>query len=835
MNPDRSPPKTPTRRPFQERTHSANIRVVPYTPPRLVSAASSDRNDSGGYANVYSRTPLPTQPAHFLPPAGAILQGSSNALVKTPEGVSEPATPAPGNKSPPRPHQSRPQSGQPVSTDIDVTPKAKRRLVVALNPGLKTFKVLQDNLVHTNEFQTEDDGQRSLRSVRSVRSLRSLASPTASQSSHERTSSDLAQGIDTSIRSPSSCRPESTAASSTTSLSLIKTTPLADDHITSSPWNYGLVGGLRKVAKSPDLKQKAIASPDLLPSLPETSDDTKAAHELSTKASFQSTATIDSVISSDPSNYQVYGSSSPPYPLIHPPSSRGSDHPPFDNSSIPESDVEDSLNTHSETASNPNYQVFGASSPVSGSQASVIHHQIAPSESSGNTNYQVLGYSSSPVSSELDLSNYQVYGDPSPSTSQVALTSQRANYSQDSLVVPPLRPRSKRSTEGFGYYKQRSRESLRTGSFTSITSVLSQEAFRAVLTSASVVNLQIPLKSEGSSAWANPLALHPARAPMQAHPHQWSSQLSTVPSESDGATDRGSRSFSEVSAFSGSQGRRGSTNYSHNRQMPSISSSLQRQEEARSNHYSDDLEYPQPAYAREGQRMTTGSPIRVVEDQDEYGDGLTDMRNMRWGPDLRSRSSRNRLSNLYSLSSGDDGRTNTMRSTASSRSNSLLANSIPAWARLYYGSGERRYLGVNASGSEISSMSRRSSYRDDSNSPNTSNFALNIHSPRRRPREINPNNGRPQTGDSMLISPYPELGSDGVLIPGNYRSKWRTSSIWSPHLGVDRRATSRRMTVWDGAPSINFSTETGMFGRRNRQLVMFIVGFIFPFGKFRPP
>jgi len=52
------------------------------------------------------------------------------------------------------------------------------------------------------------------------------------------------------------------------------------------------------------------------------------------------------------------------------------------------------------------------------------------------------------------------------------------------------------------------------------------------------------------------------------------------------------------------------------------------------------------------------------------------------------------------------------------------------------------------------------------------------------------------------------------------------SSIWSPHLRLDRRATRR--SVWE-PPSVNWSTEGGWFGRRNVQIVMFIVGFIFPF------
>src|SRR5450432_4600434 len=57
-----SPTRTP-RRALHERSDSetnilAKVRLVPYTPPRLPA-----NND-----DLYSRTPLPTLPSHFLPP-----------------------------------------------------------------------------------------------------------------------------------------------------------------------------------------------------------------------------------------------------------------------------------------------------------------------------------------------------------------------------------------------------------------------------------------------------------------------------------------------------------------------------------------------------------------------------------------------------------------------------------------------------------------------------------------------------------------------------------------------------------------------------------------------
>ena len=178
-----------------------------------------------------------------------------------------------------------------------------------------------------------------------------------------------------------------------------------------------------------------------------------------------------------------------------------------------------------------------------------------------------------------------------------------------------------------------------------------------------------------------------------------------------------------------------------------------------------------------------------------------------------------------------------MKSSASSRANSLLVSTIPTWARLYYGSGERRLLsrdGRPASSVE-GSHSRMNSFR--SGSPNTDHFPLSIYSPRRRPRE---HQGE-DTRNSLEIHQNPRRDSRGRIVNeregarGRQRLRtWSMGSIWSPHLRHDRRATRR--SVWV-PPSVTWSTEGKAFGRRNIQVVMFIGGFLFPFGmsRFSPP
>jgi hypothetical protein len=139
-------------------------------------------------------------------------------------------------------------------------------------------------------------------------------------------------------------------------------------------------------------------------------------------------------------------------------------------------------------------------------------------------------------------------------------------------------------------------------------------------------------------------------------------------------------------------------------------------------------------------------------------------------------------------------------------------------------------LGAPGSSVEDFGSSRpASSFR--SGSPDTANFPLSIYSPRRRPRETDAHGRRGSFSGSMEITHVPELRSDGSLIYNHrYNRRVRTSSIWSPHLRHDRRAI--RTSVWE-PPSVNWSTESGVFGRRNRQIVMFITGFIFPFCEFQ--
>ncbi len=428
-------------------------------------------------------------------------------------------------------------------------------------------------------------------------------------------------------------------------------THLPEDPAAASPWNYRLVGGLRKVPTTPDKGKQpaysttsASSSETQLAALPEASardtdsDDTSAGQETPTrtvvpKASFASIQTIETI------------------------------------------------------AEEPNYKVYGQGFVAQESSDSLVFTSASPS------NWELLGQSSpappvpssSPPTSHDGNENYVVHGAPSvsPSSSLVTVSKKpRPVYSRESLVVAPLRPARKKSYERFGYYKQRSRETLRsrTGSVQSLKSlssiITSQDPAQVLLTTPGLLNLgtsssnqrfpwSVPTRPGSSSSIPSPISLTPRpSAPMlPSQPHQWSSQLSTVISESEGGSDLG-RSISPLSDGPGHHHRRSSTGWvssMHSRQMASMSSSLGGQlDEIVTTSASDSLEPPEPTYARAGP-----SQIRMVRDQDEHGDGLAD---------LDHRPSKTGLAALFA-----NGSSRNLHSSGS-RANSFTS-SIPAWAR----------------------------------------------------------------------------------------------------------------------------------------------------------
>ncbi|WYZ40338.1 hypothetical protein EsH8_IV_000679 [Colletotrichum jinshuiense] len=858
-SPSRGSPSRSQRRPLHERSKSQSnslaIRVVPYSPPRPIdknrdstASASSSRtptsttallspNPSGhdhtssswaddrsasrasdrySHRRSYSSSTVTSvfSPASStFPLVAAKDRGVSGSKLRSDSSTrdqSSPTTPVPATP----PHQTdisrvnaRSRSSQYHDDDDEsATPSAKRPLsrrrnLITINADGKTFSLLPQ-------------GQRG----RSQGDYHTSKPPTLSLStstSHERLSDAFSE-----------YRPSSTVTSlpdqsfSSTLTPASSTTQLAGDHIastagsSSSPWNYRMVGGLRKVPNTPDLKQKQkstlhYGAPDLAPSYPSSPSGSGLAplpeapagespspsdpHDLQTKTSFQSSVTASTA--SEKTNYKVYGSNSPPA-----------------------TDTESVLHAPSTTSETTNYRVYGSSPPP----APESEGSLQP-PSSSHSNYEILGRSSPPEPSSAERSppktadsdqNYVLHGASSPAPSSLASSRRsrfRPEYSQESLLVAPLKPqkKKKRSNERFGYYKSRSRESLRrAASVKSISSALTLEAAQSFLASPAAFYRSRVLAGSPKrqpDARVAPTVTAPVKAHMNPPSHQWSSQLSTVISESEEGSEPPSRSVSPWSA----PGRRSSAPLSsHSRQMLSISSSLAANEERSLSHsrsFTDSLERPQATHSR-------GNTLRLVSDQDEHGDGLTELHQ------LHQRPSRTRLSNFFSSASSDRN----LHSSNSSRANSLNSASIPAWARFYYGSGERRFLASSSDSMMSDPNESRPPSSFQSRSPSAEHLPLSIYSPRRRPREVNPANPRPVSDvGSMEISqaPLQDTQMRSVL-------RKKTSSIWSPHLRRDQRAG--RYSIWE-PPSMTWSAESSLLGKRNMQVVLFALGFIFPF------
>ncbi|KAL1862471.1 hypothetical protein Daus18300_008568 [Diaporthe australafricana] len=577
---------------------------------------------------------------------------------------------------------------------------------------------------------------------------------------------------------------------------------------------------------------------------------------LQTQSSFLS---IQSGVSStsDNTNYRVYGPSSPVLPPVP-----EAETPQESNQLRPAHSFLSAVSNNSEAA---NWQIYGRTSPAtlasvesfsppspSGSYAPLLR---SPSPPAGPSRYAQEEEGGRPVTSDND-ENYVVHGDPTPDPSPnrspdasppgTAVRPSQAGYSQGSSAAEQPQLRRQSSSEGLGYYRSRSRsiENLRPKkswrSGTSVSSIINEDAEdffagQAFLNEpagqweppsvAGPSERQRQLdeqrererqRAEERASWAEDTE---GQAPMAlpTTPHQWSSQLSTVMSETEpGSSGGGTRSASLASGSQqGSHGRRSSRGWSsHSRQMLSISSSLAAELEnaSRSRSDSDPVERPSPVFnPRAGFHG-------AVRDHDEDGDGLADLQQ------ITPRPSRQRLSDFFASSNSSERNLHSSHSSQS-RSSSLNSNSIPAWAKVYYGSGERKFL-RNMSISSMSDLGgSRPASAQNSGSPTTDHFPLGIYSPRRRPHEARPDSAaqRLSTAGSMDIEPAPAQEEMGIR-----RGLRRiTSSVWSPHLRRDVRARDR-YSVWD-PPSVSWSAESGMFGRRNAQVVLFVFGFIFPF------
>ncbi|KAL4723745.1 hypothetical protein ACLX1H_009389 [Fusarium chlamydosporum] len=531
----------------------------------------------------------------------------------------------------------------------------------------------------------------------------------------------------------------------------------------SSPWNYRLFGGLRKVPKTPDVKQKQPQTEDVppelpLPPLPEVDlpvpEAGPSSKWLNEKTSFHSSSSDQTRTTvSERTNFKTYGQSSPVNVA--------------DLRSLPPSSI------HS------NIELIG---DPSSAEASLYASTRPPT---GDSNVNFITHGSHSASSSIVAVRHRV----------------QPEFSQESLVVAPLQPRKRRSSDTFALARARSRETIRSrsASITSLSTIFTQEATRALFVGPPTI-----LQHAGPS-WQD-LQNRP-----QSRPHQWSGQLSTVMSESEGGS---SEPASRALSLSSVPRRRGSDHSKHVLSMTSslfgleehIESPSQSRGTTPSHSRNNSLEPPSATYARHSARDPATGTIRLVRDHDEDGDGLADLEV------LHHRPSRTRMGRFLSSYASD----RSLRSTASFNA------AVPAWAKVYYGSGERKWLAAQPSMESMydSDFNETELHEPQlSRSPSQDTNAPNLRNPRRRPRDLYPR--QHSNAGSVDITAVPAHPVMAVV----RNIKKQTSSIWSPHLARDRRPVQH--SIWQ-PPASEWEARSELTGRRNAQVTMFVVGFIFP-------
>ena len=210
------------------------------------------------------------------------------------------------------------------------------------------------------------------------------------------------------------------------------------------------------------------------------------------------------------------------------------------------------------------------------------------------------------------------------------------------------------------------------------------------------------------------------------------------------------------------------------------------------------LHLPAPPPVR--QRDVTGSTIRVVHERKNRA------------LDLPTTIPGSRDSEPITPNA-PEGRKSVVVTRPGSRA-SFFRDSIPAWAKAYY-----------ARPGTSSSISKNG--QDHRTSASTDDNSLNIDRLRNRAPRSNFIMDRRISGLSMHPTRPQSLDLAGIRGP----SRRRISPTRSPHLWHDRASLGRRRSLFM-APSVDEQAEGYALTKRNVQIVLFALGFIFPPGWF---
>ncbi|PFH56300.1 hypothetical protein XA68_16757 [Ophiocordyceps unilateralis] len=325
----------------------------------------------------------------------------------------------------------------------------------------------------------------------------------------------------------------------------------------------------------------------------------------------------------------------------------------------------------------------------------------------------------------------------------------RSEFSRESLLVPPLRPPGESAEARLALSTSRSQDSFRAASLSSSVSAIIEEATCSVLFGATAV--RVPIRSPGQSTARRLFLSHGSgrSRPSSSRQPQCSAASAIGGRDEDISSNSRWQSHAVCSRSTSAIGRRRSQS---GRGAGVYSGSTELGDECNrlANTSGEYLVEPMPVYRKASSREPNNSTVRLIWNQDEHGDGLADLEKLH-----HHHPSRSIMYSLFTNCSSDRN----LQSSSSSRSNSISHSSIPAWAKLYYGSGERRFLASALSSdsllSDLNGRSRASSFL--SMSPSADRFPAVIQSPRRRPFQANSQ----QRHDDMatreleyLVSPF---------------------------------------------------------------------------------
>lgn len=473
---------------------------------------------------------------------------------------------------------------------------------------------------------------------------------------------------------------------------------------------------------------------------------------------------------------------------------------------------EKGLEVLEEEASHPQRPTIRAVTPsISSGGDSVEGHALTPRASAAS-----LASTASADSVPSNRSNHQRN---SSSTSQHLSKGHKQTLSSGSHKkqastsnTAPKRLISKESIESFAYSDTSySTDHRRTSSHPSPTL---HEARQASFTSAVRVHYPIVRAPSSSSLYAeshNFPNITSRMNPRTSQVHHWSSQLSTIPSESE----RGSRSIERhsqsVSGRSHSQDDQAGTGRAfvpRRRRSQTITSVSSSDNVSSDNFTESSVVVPLPLF----------SPITRPSNDDRNSDELHDTISPLQSPPLRNKSSFLRRYDSNSRSSSSLPSSSRPSSSQSNVSTFKLRESLPAWARVYYRRGERSSLGAPDTSTESTDSIRIPTAQSGrTNTPSETNFPLSIYRPRNRPHAHMSNR------DSMAISEGP-IEQDIYVIGAPRR---HVTEQFTPRLRLDRRSQAQ-LSAWK-APSFDESLTSLFFSRQNRQVWLFCFGFLFPF------